>query len=88
MVNIMMNRDLQTVLRGVFLSLIYLSVTTADDMTISNIIKFTLFYVVFLSVSNNIGIDPTVVTSAFTTKIIFTLLEQRLNKNKEEKEKM
>jgi hypothetical protein len=80
-----MTEDLQIVLRGIFLSIIYLGVTVADDMSLTNIIKFSVFYVIFLTVSSNIGIDPKVVTSAFTTKIIFTLLDQRLNKNEEDK---
>lgn len=80
-----MNQDFQILLRGIFLAIIYLGVTISDDMTIGNVIIFTLFYVIFLTISSNIGIDPNVVTSAFTTKIIFTLLDQRLNKNENNK---
>lgn len=82
-----MDEDLQIVVRGIFLSIIYLSVTIAEDMTVLNIVKFTLFYTLFLTISTYIGIDPNVVTSAFTTKIIFTLLDQRLNKTDESKQK-
>jgi hypothetical protein len=80
-----MNQEIQILLRGLFLSVIYLSVTTADDMSLLNILKFSIFYLMFIFISSSIGIDQNVVTSAFTTKIIFTLIDQRINKNREEK---
>lgn len=68
------------IMRGVFLGLTYFTVTKAHDTTFENIIKFTLFYVVLSVCAYLVDIEMRVVTSAFVTKSIFTLVDERINK--------
>lgn len=70
--------------KGFFLSLIYLTLTEADDTNLQNILVFTLSYVVLLNSAKAVTIDPNFVTNAFITKTIFTLIDQRVNKKNKE----
>jgi len=72
------------ILKGIILSLLYLEITKANDTTPENIFLFTSFYIIIFNGALLLGIDPNVVTTAFVTKTIFTLIDERI-KRKEEK---
>lgn len=71
------------IVKGIILSLLYFEITKANDTNINNILLFTFFYNVMTYGSILIGIDPVLVTNAFITKTIFTLVDQRIQKEKE-----
>jgi hypothetical protein len=75
-------------LKGLFLSLMYLTLTEADDTNIQNILVFSVSYVVLLNSAKFVTIDPNFVTNAFITKTIFTLIDQRVNKKNKHEEEM
>lgn len=68
------------IMRGVFLGLTYFTVTKAHDTTFENIMKFTLFYCILSLAAYLVEIEMRVVTGAFVTKAIFTLIDERINK--------
>ena len=68
------------IMRGVFLGLTYFTVTKAHDTTFENIMKFTLFYCILSLSAYLVEIEMRVVTGAFVTKAIFTLIDERINK--------
>lgn len=67
-------------MRGVFLGLTYFTVTKAHDTNFENIMKFTLFYCILSLSAYLVEIEMRVVTGAFVTKAIFTLIDERINK--------
>lgn len=68
------------IMRGVFLGLTYFTVTKAHDTTFENVMKFTLFYTILSVSAYLVEIETRVVTGAFVTKAIFTLIDERINK--------
>lgn len=74
------NNIIINIIKGIILSVIYFEITLSNDTTIYNISLFTMFYVILVSSSTIIGIDPTIVLNAFMTKTVFTLVDQRINK--------
>ena len=66
--------------RGVLMSMMYLNFTLADDFNLINVVKYTLFYVATVIGAEFAGIDSIIVTNAFMTKTIFTLVEDRVKK--------
>lgn len=72
-------RLLTTIMRGIFLGLTYFTVTKAQDTTFENMLKFTMFYTILSFSAYLVEIDTKVVTGAFVTKAIFSLLDDRIN---------
>jgi hypothetical protein len=70
-------------LRGAALGLLYLSATQADDTNLRNIILFTVFYLSMFYGANYLGFDVKIITTAFITKTVFTLIDDRLNTSKQ-----
>lgn len=68
------------IIRGALLGLLYLEITHANDTTPRNIFLFALFYSIMSAGAQATGIDPNVVTTAFVTKTIFTLVDERIKK--------
>ena len=68
-------------LRGLVLSLIYFEITQANDTTLKNLFFFVSFYTIMFSGASLVDIDPTVVTTAFITKTVFTLVDERIKKH-------
>jgi uncharacterized membrane protein len=66
------------ILRGLFLALAYFTVTKDNDTTLINIVKFAGFYVIVYIAACVVDIDTKVVTTAFITKTIFTLVDERV----------
>ena len=79
--------DIQTIIRSLFLAGLYLTLTKEDDTNIKNISRITLFYLVLFISSQFVGIDENIITTAFTTKFIFTFLDDYIIKSKKNDEK-
>ena len=74
---------IQHMLKGFILVIVYFELTKAQDTTFENTLFFTLFYISMVIGASLTGIDPNVVTSAFLTKAVFTLVDERIKrKNK------
>lgn len=65
-------------LKGVFLSLIYLEITKTNDTNLSNVLSFTFYYGIMIFCAKITNTDLSVVTNAFITKTIFTLIDERV----------
>jgi hypothetical protein len=75
------------VLKGFILAMLYFTITKANDTTVRNVTLFVVFYTIFVSTAIIMNINTDVVTTAFFTKTIFTLVDERIKKKKEETEK-
>ena len=83
-----MMRDLtETLLRGILIALLYFEITRANDTTLYNIGLFTLFYSLMIYGAILTDINPTVITSAFLTKTVFTLVDERIRKQEDKEQK-
>ena len=76
----MKNHLSMLLLRGGILGVLYLEITKANDTTPYNILLFSLFYAIMFFGAQIAGIDPNVVTTAFLTKTVFTLVDERIKK--------
>ena len=81
-----MEEIIETLFKGIFLAIIYFETTRANDTTLQNISLFTIFYVIMFTTANFVGIDTILVTNAFVTKTVFTIIDERI-KGKEETSK-
>jgi len=73
----------KTVLKGILLAILYFEITKSNDTTFKNVFLFTSFYTIMLNGAYLVDIDPNVVTTAFITKTVFTLVDERIKKKKE-----
>ena len=71
------------IVKGIVLSILYFEITKANDTTLENIFKFTIFYVVMTNGAYVLEIDPNVVTTAFVTKTVFTIIDERIKRQKQ-----
>ena len=71
---------LPEVIKGILLALVYFEITNANDTTFSNIGLFTLFYTILIVFAKFINIDTSIITNAFVTKAVFTLVDERIRK--------
>lgn len=81
---------LEDTVKGFIIGILYLFITRENDTSFKNILIFVIFYI---SVSNGArvaGIDPNVVATAFVTKSVFTIVDQRIKvyKNNKQDEKI
>lgn len=67
-------------LRGLLLAVLYFEITRANDTSVPNIMLFTSLYIIMVIGANLANIDTNVVTTAFFTKTIFTLVDERIRK--------
>lgn len=74
---------LTSILKGVILSLLYFEITKSNDTNPKNVFLFTLFYITMINGAYIVDIDPNVVTTAFITKTVFTLIDERIKKKQE-----
>lgn len=79
---------IENIIKGIFLSVLYFEITKTNDTTAQNIFYFTLFYVIMIYSAILFNIDPNLVTNAFITKTIFTLVDERIKKPKEIENKL
>uniref|UniRef100_A0A6C0DZA7 Uncharacterized protein n=1 Tax=viral metagenome TaxID=1070528 RepID=A0A6C0DZA7_9ZZZZ len=71
---------LNDTLKGIVLSFLYFEITKANDTSFYNVFIFTTFYIILVNCAILVGIDPNIVTNAFLTKAIFTLVDERIKK--------
>lgn len=82
----MVIKDLvSTAIKGIVLGLLFFEITPERDTTVKNITIFTTFYMIVYYAAIVIDIDPSVVTNAFFTKTIFTLVDEVIKPIKPEK---
>jgi hypothetical protein len=74
---------LNSIIKGFVLSILYFETTQMNDTTPKNIFLFISFYVIISNSATLVEIDPNVVTTAFVTKTIFTLIDERIRKKDE-----
>jgi hypothetical protein len=70
-------------IKGIVLALVYFEITNANDTTFQNVILFTSLYLTMIYGAQIVNIDKNVVTSAFITKAVFTLVDERIKKKKD-----
>ena len=75
-----MKKFITQLIKGIILSLLYLQITKANDTTIENITLFDSFYLAMIYGATITGIDENVITSAFLTKTVFSLVDERIKK--------
>jgi hypothetical protein len=69
--------------KGMFIALLYLKLTKTNDINLHNVLLFSFFYVILINGSHFfLGVDPVIVTNAFITKTIFTIIDERIRKDK------
>lgn len=71
---------LTEIVTGIFLAMLYLALTEADDTNFKNVLMYTSAYVTLFNGAKITTIDPNFVTNAFITKTVFTIVDQRVNK--------
>lgn len=76
---------LSDIVKGIFIAFLYLQLTKTNDTNVQNIVIFTFFYVTLINGAQFAGVDPIIVTNAFITKTVFTLIDERIKKNDDEK---
>lgn len=81
----MIHDFIENILKGILVSLLYFEITKANDTTLYNVSLFTLFYLSMIYGAIITDINPTVITSAFLTKTVFTLVDERIRKPIENK---
>lgn len=69
------------IIRGIILAILFLQITKTNDTSITNIVLFTVFYTIMVYGAILTNIDPNVITSAFLTKTVFSLIEDRIRIN-------
>jgi hypothetical protein len=67
-------------IKGIVLSLLYLQITKANDTNLENVALFSIFYLTMVYGATITDIDPNVITSAFLTKTVFTLVDERIKR--------
>ena len=78
----MFDKFISEIIKGIFLGFLYLQITLANDTTVENITRFALFYILMVYGAMLSGVQTNVITGAFLTKTIFTLIDERVKKPK------
>jgi predicted metal-dependent peptidase len=71
---------LEALIKGFFLAILYFEITKTNDTTFRNVGFFTTFYVTMYYGGSVVGIDPILITNAFITKTVFTIIDERIRK--------
>lgn len=71
---------LEQLTKGIIIAVLYFEFTKTNDTTIQNIILFTSFYLSMIYGAMMTNIDPNVITSAFLSKTVFTLVDERIRR--------
>lgn len=87
----MLNFDLQILLidliKGLVLALLFFQITQTNDTTVENIVKYIFYYMIIINTGRLTNVDTNIITNAFVTKTIFTLVDERVRrKNNYDKE--
>ncbi len=76
----MLDKFISEIIKGIFLGFLYLQITLANDTTVENITRFAIFYILMVYGAMLSGVQTNVITGAFLTKTIFTLIDERVKK--------
>lgn len=69
------------VLKGLIIAIIFFEVTLSNDTTVENVILFVAFYLCMILSAMLAKMDTNVITGAFLTKTVFTLVDERIKRN-------
>jgi hypothetical protein len=67
--------------RGIFLALLYVFITKEDDTDLRHIIKYALLFFLLNILFILAGINREILVSAFISKSIFILIDERIKTN-------
>jgi hypothetical protein len=81
----MFDKFISEIIKGIFLGFLYLQITLVNDTTVENITRFAIFYIIIVYGAMLSGVQTNVITGAFLTKTIFTLIDERVKKPISEK---
>lgn len=73
-----MDEFVSELFKGVLLAFLYLEITKTNDTTFKNIFLFTFYYGIMIFCAMITNTSLSVVTNAFITKTIFTLIDERV----------
>ncbi len=84
-----MDEYIQDAIKGLIVGLLYLFITKENDTSVKNLLVFIIFFITVSNGARLAGIDPNVVVTAFITKSVFTIVDQRIkiynrNQNKQQ----
>lgn len=82
----MINKFISEIIKGAFIAFLYLQITLTNDTTLENIAKFTFFYLLMVYGALISDIQTSAITTAFLTKTVFTLIDERIKKKDLDKE--
>lgn len=71
---------LQQLTKGILIAVLYFEFTKTNDTTFQNVLLFTSFYISMIYGAKMTNIDPNVITSAFLSKTVFTLVDERIRR--------
>ena len=74
--------------KGLLIAILYLETTKVNDTTFENIILFVAFYLSMVLGAILAKVDTTVITGAFLTKTVFTLIDERIKRYDNKKVKV
>lgn len=76
----MLDKLISEIVKGAFIGFLYLQITLTNDTTIENVLRFTFFYLMMIYGGIISGISTNTITTAFLTKTVFTLIDERVKK--------
>lgn len=82
------NTFISYIIKGIVIAFLYFETTKENDTNIKNMSLFTFFYIVMIYGAIITGIEPNVITGAFLTKTIFTLIDNRVKDQSEKSSKI
>ena len=82
------NTFISYIIKGIVIAFLYFETTKENDTNIKNMSLFTFFYMVMIYGAIITGIEPNVITGAFLTKTIFTLIDNRVKDQSEKSSKI
>ena len=71
---------IREIIKGIFIALLYLQLTLTNDTTVENITRFAIFYMLMVYGARLSGVETKVITGAFLTKTIVTLIDERVKR--------
>ena len=74
------------VFKGLLIAILYFEITKTNDTTFENIIRFVAFYLSMILCPTLAKIDTNVITGAFLTKTVFTLIDERIKRDDNKKD--
>lgn len=69
--------------KGLIIAVLYFELTHANDTTAQNVTLFAAFYVIMVVGGYLLNMDLNIITNAFVTKVIFTMVDERIKKKEE-----